>query len=451
VNGNAEGPLGEPAAANEQNFYVHRVNGYSPFTGVVQYFDAPAAPQGSGFGPSAIMHGDNVSHDAADGRANINAEWVYGEFWLNYVSLCQGIQYFYYLGYPTTEEYEFDFLGAHFWWQKFQNGSIHKSTLDNKVYLRDPNDNMFGPGCDDPNPPPPTPTPTRTPTRVPTFTPTPTPTATRTPTNTPTATPTGTPTPTSTPTATPTQCPGDSDCDGFLNPTPSTQQGPANTDTSVDNCPTVYNPGQENHDGNFVALNPPLGFDDLTWINSDGRGDACDSDDDMDNDYLWSFFEAAVGPGGGLHDWCPASANTDALSRDSDHDLVLDGPECYLGTDPMNPASKPTIAQCVLASGGATSTTDSDGDGLKDYIEYCYYASNANSTNTDGDTCGDAREVASVNNDTSVTSSDLGIVAAAFGPSYALGSYKSDFDFNKDGSITSSDLGFVGVHFGSCP
>src|SRR4029079_553987 len=48
-----------------------------------------------------------------------------------------------------------------------------------------------------------------------------------------------------------------------------------------DNCPNVYNPGQENHDG-FVDQTPPKSVDDATWIRSDRNGDACDTDDDND-------------------------------------------------------------------------------------------------------------------------------------------------------------------------
>lgn len=191
--------------ANEAGFYVHRVNGYPPFTGVLQYFDSPDTPNGV-YGPGAIMHGDNVVHDPADGRANINAMWVYGKFWQDYTGFCVTwsggtVQYLYLLGYPTTEEYVDGFGIAR---QKFQNGSIYwlPPYNPNAVQLHDLNDAKFGQNCDDPLPPPATPTPTRTPTKIPTVTPTNTPVFTSTPTYTPTITPT--PTNTSTPTSTPT-------------------------------------------------------------------------------------------------------------------------------------------------------------------------------------------------------------------------------------------------------
>jgi hypothetical protein len=208
----------------------------------------------------------------------------------------------------------------------------------------------------------------------------------------------------------------------------------------VDNCPTVFNPLQENTD-RIVDLTPPKSFDDVTWINSDQLGDACDPDDD--NDGVADVAEGSLCDGA-------ATAATSPLVFDSDGDRALDGAECATGTDPMSAASAPTIAQCVTASGAASAATDTDGDGVKDYAEYCNYHSDRNGSNTDGDGCGDGREVASVNGDQVVTSADLGIVAASFGPASGP-NYLPDFDVNKDGTITSGDLGFVASKFGACP
>ena len=60
---------------------------------------------------------------------------------------------------------------------------------------------------------------------------------------------------------------------------------------NVNNCPGVYNPGQENADGDFVALPPGYTFGDLTWPNSDNLGDVCDPD--ADNDGLTNAEELA--------------------------------------------------------------------------------------------------------------------------------------------------------------
>jgi hypothetical protein len=212
---------------------------------------------------------------------------------------------------------------------------------------------------------------------------------------------------------------------------------------NLDNCVTIANPLQENADRNFINLHVyGKVFDDLTSINSDTMGDACDTDDD--NDGLLDTNETALAPGDPSHALClSATADTNPLLADTDGDRVLDGAECALGFDPANPLSKPAVSACGSAA-------DTDGDGLQDRVEYCYYNSSTSSANTDGDTCGDAREVASVNNDSSITSADLGIVAGSFGPSTGP-MYVPDFDSNKDGSISSADLGFVASKFGPCP
>jgi hypothetical protein len=127
-----------------------------PFTGVLQDFDRPEdididdidSPDPT-FGGGAIMHGDNVVHDPVDGRADIPAMWVFGDFWRKYVSYCQGMQYIHCMGYPKTEQYEFDYGGFHFWWQWFENGYIFTSDADNEVYVRNLQGQPFGPTCDE--------------------------------------------------------------------------------------------------------------------------------------------------------------------------------------------------------------------------------------------------------------------------------------------------------------
>lgn len=84
------------------------------------------------------------------------------------------------------------------------------------------------------------------------------------------------------------------------------------------------------------------------------------------------------------------------------------------------------------------------------YAEGYTTAEDPLSTNTDGDACGDAREIASINGDTTVNSIDLQQVAGAFGPS-TNPAYIADFDTNKDGSINAIDLQFVAARFGPCP
>ncbi len=222
-------------------------------------------------------------------------------------------------------------------------------------------------------------------------------------------------------------CAGDADCDGVLN--------------AADNCPAAANASQPNADANVINLAPQKPYNDLTSANSDNAGNACDPDDD--NDGLPDTTETGGPP-------CPsASGPTNPLLRDTDGDRVLDGAECALGTDPLNPASKPTTAQCAAAM-GVTIATDSDSDGVRDAIEFCYYGTNPLSANTDADGCGDAREIATVNTDNTVNSTDLQQIATAYGPSTSA-QYIVDFDMDKNGTINSTDLQFAASHFGMCP
>jgi hypothetical protein len=288
-----------------------------------------------------------------------------------------------------------------------------------------------------------------------------------TPTATPTPTPIGptaTPTPTATPDCTQQTSPPISGCPTFTpspTATPDCTTSPPNAACAdsdgdgvpdvIDNCLSVSNADQTNSDRNFVALpHPRFKFDDVTNVNSDNLGDACDSDDD--NDGLGDTIESQIGPAGSAHAQClGATGPTDAVKSDTDGDRTLDGAECALGTNPVDAASKPTAGQCAAGVGvGVTLTTDSDGDGVKDYVEFCYYNSDRLSAETDADGCGDAREISSVNDDHGVDSRDLGMVASGFGPS-TNATYVVDFDVNKDGVIASNDLGFLASKFGQCP
>jgi murein DD-endopeptidase MepM/ murein hydrolase activator NlpD len=147
--------VGKPVNPSGAGWYVHRWDGYPPFTGVLQDFDRGQeididSPDPE-FGAGAMMHGDNVVHNPVDGRADIPAMWVFGDFWWKYISYCEGVQFFYYLGYPSTEQYEFDYGGFHFWWQRFQNGHVFRSDADYNVYVRDLNNEPFAPSCEGPD------------------------------------------------------------------------------------------------------------------------------------------------------------------------------------------------------------------------------------------------------------------------------------------------------------
>ena len=216
---------------------------------------------------------------------------------------------------------------------------------------------------------------------------------------------------------------GDGDCDSVAD--------------GGDNCPANYNPGQQNTDGNVVDL-PNKAYDDVTQPNSDTAGDACDAD--ADNDGRLDSDEAA-----GLN--CPsATAPTDPRRDDTDGDTVLDGAECTLRFDPAvaNPLGD-LVSACMNYAPG-----DADGDGLPAFREFCMYGTSDLAANSDGDTCGDGRELASINADHGVDAIDLSQVAQSFGPSTSP-KYAPQLDFTRDRSINATDLSQVAQRFGPCP
>jgi hypothetical protein len=228
---------------------------------------------------------------------------------------------------------------------------------------------------------------------------------------------------------------GDADADGIAG--------------AGDNCPFDANPGQENADGNVIGLTPPEAQDDTSWVNSDNTGDACDPD--ADNDALSNDIEMQLGPSGTHHSVClAATAATSQIALDSDGDLFADGAECALGTDPMNAASKPTDASCATFL-GVTTSTDTDGDGVRDVIEYCHYGSNRTSADTDGDGREDGCEVASVDNVSTVNDTDKNLVWAHLGAVLGSGSYVLDYDVDRNGAIAAQDAQWVYSREAACP
>ena len=216
-----------------------------------------------------------------------------------------------------------------------------------------------------------------------------------------------------------------------------------------DNCAGIANPAQENHDG---EPRPVAGraYEDATAPNGDGAGDACDSDDD--NDGLSDAAEQSS-------PCATATGPTSPLVLDTDSDGVGDAAECLLGSNPANSASTPTAGRedgdhdglpdaAEGAIGTSASMADTDGDGVLDGVEVRAWATDPLRRDSDGDGCGDAREVASVNEDRTVSAIDLSQAAQAFGRR-GTATYLTEFDANGDGAVNAIDLGFVARQFGA--
>jgi len=228
---------------------------------------------------------------------------------------------------------------------------------------------------------------------------------------------------------------------------------------STDNCPSVYNPGQENTDA-ALDNGPGVPGDDTTVPNAvaDSEGDACETDGDADNDGLPDSQDTnplgATGicalfngsndghpkPAGGdvtnddNHNGDPAlatgaDASDNGPSWDTDNDGALDGVECTLGTNPRERTERPNTAAC----GGAG---DTDGDGLKNAWETCGWGTNLNIVDSDGDGKGDCKEAADVDGNGLVNfvGDTIYYAKAALLPPASFGK-TMDFDIDKNGLV----------------
>jgi hypothetical protein len=207
---------------------------------------------------------------------------------------------------------------------------------------------------------------------------------------------------------------------------------------SVDNCPTVPNPGQENTDsgpppsgtgaiGNGVSI----AGNDATVPNGDSIGDACDPD--LDNDGIPNASDSDPGGdityddnGNGIPCFPPTIDPADhGPSWDTNCNGKLDGVEgsCPLTTNPNG---------------------DDDGDGLLNTWEVCKWGTDPTKVDTDGDGKGDCQEVLDTNGNGifDYGGDVLNMARAALLPA-GVGPGKfgrdGDFDLNGNGSIGFGD------------
>ncbi len=186
-------------------------------------------------------------------------------------------------------------------------------------------------------------------------------------------------------------------------------------------------------------------------VHSDNAEDGCDGD--ADNDGKTNAAERYLP--------CPSAGGpTNQRVRDTDGDRVLDGPECFYGTNPNSAASVPGVGGpdsdndqlhngLEALWGSNPNNVDSDGDGIHDGIEYRYYGSEPVSFNTDDDACHDGKEIGSINADQTVNVVDLQQIAQhqsnAGDPLYIV-----NFDYNKNGQINVVDIQQAATQQGSC-
>ena len=176
--------------------------------------------------------------------------------------------------------------------------------------------------------------------------------------------------------------------------------------TGTDNCPSIYNPGQEDWD-------------------SDGTGDMCE---DSDGDFLFDAF-----------DNCPGVPNLNQLDGDADGLGDACDP-CPADTDCDDDGLLDDVDPCP-------ENPDCDGDGWTDFSEVTFIGTDPEDDCADGPS--DAAFPVDFDNDTFITSADLSAVAAVIGQAVPPAPARIDIDPDPpDLGITSGDLSQVAALIG---
>jgi hypothetical protein len=259
-------------------------------------------------------------------------------------------------------------------------------------------------------------------------------------------------------TETPTPCP-DLDCDGILDPVEddfiAAPFGAAESNefaNADDNCPTAYNPDQTNTDGRRRDNGPQIATSWASNPSGDRVGDACDEDDD--NDWM---LDTGVSPLLGIpgEDAGCGSGPTNPLVADTDGDGSNDGAECALGSDPLNPSSRPPAwpagdsdrdwLSAAIESALGSSEGDRDSDSptgtteVIDGVEFKTGASPANA-DTDGDGCQDWIVIVDIDGNRSANVTDVVLTARRLSNVLPASNSDSVFDMDKNGEITVADV-----------
>ncbi len=140
------------------------------------------------------------------------------------------------------------------------------------------------------------------------------------------------------------------------------------------------------------------------------------------------------------HSGWAVSAAGDVNGDDLD-DLIVGAPKAEPG-DIDFPSSFAPTGESYVVFGRQDTVTDTDDDGVPNYLDNCTWIANPDQRDTNGDGLGNRCD-ADINNDCAVNFGDL----AAFRILFAGGSYDPDADFDGNGSIGFADLAVLKATF----